>query len=69
MVGHNVQYNLYQELCILVGCRLVLCNFLDLISYHYLHTYPPLLVNAAEDLGLVLDWEDMFLFYFSVIQP
>ena len=37
IVGHNVKYNPYQELCILVGCRLVLCNFLDLISYHYSH--------------------------------
>ena len=38
MVGNNVKYNPCQEYCILVGCRLVLCNFFDLISYHYSHT-------------------------------
>ena len=38
MVGRNIQYNPYQEYCILVGCRLVVCNFSVLISYHYSHT-------------------------------
>ena len=47
----------------------MLCNFSVLISYNYSHTEPPLPVNAAEDLGLVLDWEDIFCFYFFVISP